>query len=166
MVAEALITRWELPRPKSRYRGLLTEGRVGTPGVDLTRVAVLEPQTYMNDAGVSVGPARGAFGVELDRMLVVHDEIDIPFGDIRVRLGGGLAGHNGLKSIRQGVGSTEFGRVRVGVDRPATTDPDLVAAYVLSRFAEPRTEVQELVDHGADAVERVLRDGYPTAPRS
>ena len=71
-------------------------------------------------------------------MLVIHDEIDIPFGEIRVRLGGGLAGHNGLKSIRQGLGSTEFGRVRVGVDRPPTTDPDRVAAYVLGRFSEPR----------------------------
>ncbi|MGH2909050.1 MAG: aminoacyl-tRNA hydrolase, partial [Solirubrobacteraceae bacterium] len=157
-----LIERWELPKPKSKYRGLLTEGRVGSPGVDLTRVAVLEPQTYMNDAGRSVGPARGAVGpAELDRVLVVHDEIDLRFGEIRVRLGGGLAGHNGLKSIRVGLGSTEFGRVRVGVDRPPTTDPDLVAAYVLGRFSEPRADVEELVERAADAVERVLRDGYP-----
>lgn len=157
-VARALVDRWQLPRPKSKYRGLLTEGRIGPgqPGV-----AVLMPQTYMNDAGRSVGPARGALGVELDRVLVVHDEIDIGFGEIRVRLGGGLAGHNGLKSIRQGLGSTEFGRVRVGVDRPDTTDPDRVAAYVLGRFAEPRADVQALVDRAADAIERVLRDGYP-----
>jgi PTH1 family peptidyl-tRNA hydrolase len=162
MVTHRLIERWELPKPKSKYRGLLTEGRVGSPGVDLTRVAVLEPQTYMNDAGRSVGPARGALGpAELDRVLVVHDEIDLRFGEIRVRLGGGLAGHNGLKSIRVGVGSTEFGRVRVGVDRPPTTDPDLVAAYVLGRFSEPRADVEELVGRAADAVERVLRDGYP-----
>jgi PTH1 family peptidyl-tRNA hydrolase len=163
MIADALIARWELPTPKQKYRGLLSEGRAGTPGVDLQRVAVLEPQTYMNEAGTSVGPARGALGVaELDRVLVVHDEIDIPFGDIRVRLGGGLAGHNGLKSIRTGLGSTEFGRVRVGVDRPPTTDPDRVAAYVLGRFSEPRADVEDLVARGADAVERVLRDGYPT----
>jgi PTH1 family peptidyl-tRNA hydrolase len=161
MVAELLIDRWDLGKPRSRFRGLLAEGRFGSPGVDLQRVAVLAPQTYMNEAGQSVGPARGALGVELDRVLVVHDEIDIPFGDIRARLGGGLAGHNGLKSLRTGLGSTEFGRVRVGVDRPPTTDPDRVAAYVLGRFAEPRADVQALVARAADAVEGVIRDGYP-----
>jgi PTH1 family peptidyl-tRNA hydrolase len=162
MIAERLIERWELPRPKSKYRGLLSEGRVGSPGVDLIRVAVLQPQTFMNDAGRSVGPARGALGPEdLDHVLVVHDEIDIRFGEIRVRLGGGLAGHNGLKSIRTGLGSTEFGRVRVGVDRPPSTDPDRVAAYVLGRFSEPKEDVEDLIDRGADAVERVLREGYP-----
>jgi PTH1 family peptidyl-tRNA hydrolase len=161
MIAERLIERWDLPKPKSKFRGLLSEGRVGSPGADLIRVAVLQPQTYMNEAGRSVGPARGALGPEeLDHVLVVHDEIDIRFGEIRVRLGGGLAGHNGLKSIRTGLGSTEFGRVRVGVDRPPTTDPDRVAAYVLGRFSEPRADVEDLVDRGADAVERVLRDGY------
>jgi PTH1 family peptidyl-tRNA hydrolase len=162
MVTERLVARWELPKPKTKYRGLLTEGRIGSPGVDLTRVAVLEPQTYMNEAGHSVGPARGALGpAELDHVLIVHDEIDIRFGEIRVRLGGGLAGHNGLKSIRTGLGSTDFGRVRVGVDRPPTTDPDRVAAYVLGRFSEPKAEVEDLVERAADAVERVLREGYP-----
>ena len=163
MIAELLIERWQLSKPKRRFKGLLSEGRIGTPGVDtLVRAAVLMPQTYMNDAGRSVGPARGALGVErLDHVLVLHDEIDIPFGEIRVRLGGGLAGHNGLKSIRQGLGSTEFGRVRVGVDRPPTTDPELVAAYVLGRFSEPKADVEALVARAADAVERVLQDGYP-----
>ncbi len=157
-VVRALIDRWALPKPKSKYRGLLTDGRTEVGG---PRVAVLAPQTYMNDAGKSVGPARGAFGVALDRVLVIHDEIDIPFGEIRVRLGGGLAGHNGLKSIRDGLGSTDFGRIRVGVDRPPTTDPDRVAAYVLGRFSEPRADVQALVDRAADAAQRVVLDGYP-----
>ena len=162
MIAGTLISRWELAKPKEKYRGILAEGRVGEPGADRRRVAVLMPQTFMNDAGRSVAPARGALGpADTDHVLVVHDEIDIAFGDIRVRLGGGLAGHNGLKSIRQGLGTTEFGRVRVGVDRPPTTDPDRVAAYVLGRFAEPRADVEDLVCRGADAVERVLRDGYP-----
>ena len=161
MVAELLVKRWDLGKSKSKYRGLLAEGRFGTPGIDSQRVAVLQPQTYMNEAGDSVGPARGALGVDLDHLLVVHDEIDIPFGDIRVRLGGGLAGHNGLKSIRRGLGSSEFGRVRVGVDRPPTTDPDRVAAYVLGRFSQSPADVAELVERAADAVERVLRDGYP-----
>jgi PTH1 family peptidyl-tRNA hydrolase len=159
-VADELARRWDLPRPKSKYRGLLTEGRTGPGG---PRVAILEPQTFMNDAGRSVGPARGAFKLDLDRVLVIHDEIDLPFGEIRTRLGGGLAGHNGLKSLRQELGSADFTRVRVGVGRPPTSDPDRVAAYVLGRFREPRNEVSELVERAADATENlVLRDERPT----
>ena len=152
-VAKELASRWELPKFKTKYRGLLSEGRTGPGG---PRVALLMPQTYMNDAGQSVGPARGAMRVELDRVLVIHDEIDLPFGEIRVRTGGGLAGHNGLKSLRQGLGSADFGRVRIGVGRPPTTDPDRVAAYVLGRFAEPREDVQRLVERAADAAEEVV----------
>jgi len=154
-IARTLIDRWQLPRPKSRYRGLLAEGRIGVGGV-ATRVAVLQPQTYMNEAGQSVGPARGALKVPLDHVLVLHDEIDLPFGEIRVRLGGGLAGHNGLKSIKQGLGSADFARVRVGVGRPDTTDPDRVAAYVLGRFGEPVADVRALIADAADAAERVV----------
>ena len=152
-IANELARRWELPKPKSKYRGLLTEGRTAPGG---PRVAILLPQTYMNDAGKSVGPARGAFKLPLDRVLVLHDEIDLPFGEIRVRTGGGLAGHNGLKSLKASLGSADFARVRVGVGRPATTDPDRVAAYVLGRFREPREEVQELIERAADAAERVV----------
>jgi peptidyl-tRNA hydrolase, PTH1 family len=122
-------------------------------------VAVLRPQTYMNDAGRSVGPARGSYKLELDRLVVVHDEIDLPFGDIRVRLGGGLAGHNGLKSLRRELGAPDFHRVRVGVGRPDSTDPELVAAYVLGRWRRPAAEVAELIDRAADEAERlVLRE--------
>jgi PTH1 family peptidyl-tRNA hydrolase len=117
---------------------------------------VLLPQTYMNDAGRSVGPARGVLKLPLERVLVLHDEIDLPFGEIRVRVGGGLAGHNGLKSLRESLGSADFARVRVGVGRPDTTDPDRVAAYVLSRFREPRDEVEAVVEHAADAAERFI----------
>jgi peptidyl-tRNA hydrolase, PTH1 family len=152
-VAEKLAARWGLPKLKAKYSGLITEGRAGPEG---PRVAVLLPQTYMNDAGGSVGPARGALRVPLERVLVVHDEIDIPFGEIRVRVGGGLAGHNGLKSLKGALGSPDFARVRVGVGRPPTTDPDRVAAYVLGRFREPREEVALLVDDAADAAERVV----------
>ena len=115
--------------------------------------------TYMNDAGDSVGPARGAFKVDLDHVLVIHDEIDLPFGEIRVRTGGGLAGHNGLKSLRAGLGSPDFARVRIGVGRPATTDPDRVAAYVLGRFREPKSEVQTLIDRAADVAEETVLGG-------
>ena len=152
-VARELAARWELPRFKVKYSGLLTNGRAGPGG---PTVAILLPQTYMNDAGRSVGPARGAFKVALERTLVVHDEIDLPFGEIRTRVGGGLAGHNGLKAIKQALGSGEFGRVRIGVGRPESTDPQIVAAYVLSRFRESREEVAQLVEQGADAAERLL----------
>jgi PTH1 family peptidyl-tRNA hydrolase len=160
-IARTLIDRWQLPKAKQRFKGLLSEGRITGPTHPGPRVAVLLPQTYMNDAGESVGPARGALQAELDHVLVLHDEIDLPFGDVRVRLGGGLAGHNGLKSIKQGLGSADFGRVRVGVGRPPTTDPDRVAAYVLGRFSEPKADVAMLVDEAADAAERVVRDGLP-----
>jgi PTH1 family peptidyl-tRNA hydrolase len=119
-------------------------------------VAVLRPQTYMNESGRSVGPARGAYRLDLDRIVVVHDEIDLPFGDIRVRLGGGLAGHNGLKSLRRELGSPDFHRVRIGVGRPDTTDPDIVSAHVLGRWRRPASEVDELVGRAADEVERLV----------
>jgi PTH1 family peptidyl-tRNA hydrolase len=159
-IARELIGRWQLPKPKPRYRGLITDGRTGPGG---PRVAVLQPQTFMNEAGQSVSPARGALKTPLDHVLVLHDEIDLPFGAIRTRLGGGLAGHNGLKAIRQGLGSPEFARVRVGVGRPPTTDPERVAAYVLGRFRESPQEVRELITSAADAAERIVQDGPPAA---
>jgi len=119
-------------------------------------VAVLRPQTYMNEAGRSVGPARGSFKLGLDRLLVIHDEIDLPFGDIRSRLGGGLAGHNGLRSLKRDLGGTDFHRIRVGVGRPDSTDPDIVAAYVLGRWRQSSAEVVDLVGRAADEAERVV----------
>ncbi len=116
-------------------------GRASTPraapGPGGPRVGLLAPLTFMNEAGDSVGPARGALGLELERVVAVHDEIDLPFGRIESRLGGGLAGHNGLKSLKRGLGSPDFHRIRVGVGRPDTTDPEIVSAYVLGRFSEP-----------------------------
>jgi PTH1 family peptidyl-tRNA hydrolase len=154
-VVEELAKRWELPRPRERFRGRLREGRAGAGG---PRVALLEPLTFMNDAGRSVGPARGSFKLDLDRVLVVHDEIDLPFGEIRSRTGGGLAGHNGLKSLCAELGGADFGRVRVGVGRPDSTDPEIVAAYVLARFREPKAEVERLVAAGTDAVAAIVLD--------
>ena len=155
VIAE-LARRWELPKPKKKFGALLSEGRAGLPGGPRVRVAVLQPLTFMNDSGTSVGPARGALKVELDRVLVVHDEIDLPFGEIRPRLGGGLAGHNGLKSLKRGLGSPDFGRVRVGVGRPDSTDPEIVAAYVLGRWRQSPAEVEGLVRDAADAAERIV----------
>jgi peptidyl-tRNA hydrolase, PTH1 family len=152
-VANELASRWRLPTAKKRYAGLLTEGRAGIGG---PRVAVLLPQTYMNEAGRSAGPARGAYGVPLDRVLAIHDEIDLPFGELRSRLGGGLAGHNGLRSLRQGLGGADFQRLRVGVGRPDSTDPDVVAAYVLAKFREPKAEVEQVIARAADEAERLV----------
>jgi PTH1 family peptidyl-tRNA hydrolase len=119
-------------------------------------VAILLPQTQMNASGDSAGPARGSLKVPLQRVIVLHDEIDLPFGDVQVRLGGGLAGHNGLKSLRRGFGEAEFWRVRAGVGRPDSTDPEVVASYVLSRFREPREEVARLVERAAEEAERLV----------
>lgn len=119
-------------------------------------MAILLPQTLMNASGDSAGPARGSLKVPLERVVVLHDEIDLPFGEIQVRLGGGLAGHNGLKSLKRGFGETEFWRVRVGVGRPDSTDPEVVASYVLGRFREPREEVAALVERAAGETERLV----------
>jgi PTH1 family peptidyl-tRNA hydrolase len=152
-VAAELTRRWHMPKARERFRGRITEGRAGPGGPP---VAVLVPQTYMNESGSSAGPARGALKVPLDRTVVVHDEIDLPFGEVRTRLGGGLAGHNGLKSLAQGLGGPGFWRVRAGVGRPDSTDPEVVSAYVLSRFAEPESEVRELVQRAAEEAERLV----------
>ena len=110
----------------------------------------------MNASGDSAGPARGSLKVPLERTIVLHDEIDLPFGEIQSRLGGGLAGHNGLKSLKRGFGDAEFWRVRVGVGRPDSTDPEIVAAYVLGRFREPKAEVEALTGAAADEAERLV----------
>jgi peptidyl-tRNA hydrolase, PTH1 family len=110
----------------------------------------------MNDVGRSVGPARGSLKVSLEHVVIVHDEIDLPFGDVRTRFGGGLAGHNGLKSLKRELGSADFMRVRVGVGRPKSTDPEVVSAYVLGRFRESPEEVGDLIDRACQAVERVV----------
>ena len=152
-VARALIARWGLGKPKTKFGGELAEGRTGPGG---PRVAVLLPQTFMNESGRSAGPARGSYRLELDHVLAVHDEIDLPFGDIRERLGGGLAGHNGLKSLKRELGAADFHRVRVGVGRPDSTDPEIVSAYVLGAWRQPRAEVDALIASAADTVERVI----------
>jgi PTH1 family peptidyl-tRNA hydrolase len=138
-VAALAAERWGLPRAKKRWAGLYSDGRTGPGG---PRVGVLLPQTYMNDSGKSVSPARGGLGVELDH--------------VESRLGGGLAGHNGLKAVKAGLGSPDFRRIRVGVGRPDTTDPEIVSAHVLGRFSEPQDEVRELVERAADELDGLV----------
>ncbi|MDX8151214.1 aminoacyl-tRNA hydrolase [Patulibacter brassicae] len=153
LVAEELARRWDLGRPREKYRGRLYEGRTQPGG---PRVAILLPQTFMNDSGRAVSPARGALKVPLERIVVVHDEIDLPFGDVRHRMGGGLAGHNGLKSLKRELGDQVFGRVRVGVGRPDSTDPEIVSAHVLGRWKQEDWEVTDLVDEAARRVESIV----------
>jgi PTH1 family peptidyl-tRNA hydrolase len=161
-VARALIERWGLGRPRKKFNALLAEGRTMPGG---PRVAIVLPQTYMNESGKAAGPARGAVKVDLDHVVAIHDEIDVPFGEIRTKLGGGLAGHNGLKSLRAELGSPDFVRVRVGVGRPDTTDPEIVSAHVLGKWREPRGDVEALVARAADAVEALV-EGRVSAARA
>src|SRR3954454_10848796 len=142
-----------MPKPGRRYGGLFAEGRMSPGG---PRVAILLPQTFMNDSGSSVGPARGSLKVPLVRLVVLHDESDLPCGEVRTKRGGGVAGHNGLKSREQGLGGREFWRLRAGVGRPESSDPETVSRYVLSRFRESPDEVRELIERSAAEAERLV----------
>jgi len=153
LVADELARRWELPKPKRKFAGQVTDGRTGPGG---PRVAIVWPETFMNEAGRSIGPARGAYKVDLDHVLAIHDELDLKFGDIRTRIGGGMAGHNGLKSLKAGLGTADFARVRIGVGRPDSTDPEIVSAFVLGAWRQSADEVRDLVSQAADAAERIV----------
>ena len=146
-VVELLARRHGFPKARRGFEGRCAEGDLGGRPAFL-----LQPTTFMNDSGRSVAAALRALKLPLERVLVVHDHIDLPFGRLRLVDGGGSGGHNGLKSITSLVGPG-YARLRVGVDRPASYDPDIVADYVLSRFTEDRREVEALVAASADAVE-------------
>jgi peptidyl-tRNA hydrolase, PTH1 family len=156
MVAEELARRhggsW-----RAKFSGDLAQMRL-----DGLRLAVLKPQTYMNESGRSVGAAVRFFKVEPEALLVVHDEVDLEPGRLQARLGGGLAGHNGLRSVAQHLGTPEFARLRIGVGRPGRGDPRPVADFVLSPFS-PEVDVEGLVARAADAVETVAREGVEEA---
>jgi PTH1 family peptidyl-tRNA hydrolase len=153
MAAMELIDRYDLGKPKSRYRGRFVDGRLGPGG---PRVAILIPETYMNESGQSVGPARGELKVEPDHIVVIHDEIDFAFGRLESKLGGGHGGHNGLKSLKNGLGTADFRRVRVGVGRPDSTDPEIVSNWVLGTFDESKAEVSDLIDAAIDETLKVV----------
>jgi PTH1 family peptidyl-tRNA hydrolase len=144
---------------RSKFAGQLAEVRIGDE-----RVALLKPETYMNLSGESVAPAGRFFKVEPQDILVVHDEGDLDVGRIQVRLGGGLAGHNGLRSIAQHLKTQDFMRVRGGVGRPERGDPRPLADYVLSDF-EPHDDADAIVARAADAVEAIVTDGLDTTQR-
>ena len=142
---------------RAKFSGRLAETRV-----DTLRIALLKPETYMNESGRSLGAAARFFKVDPSALLVVHDDVDLEPGRLQARLGGGLAGHNGLRSIAQALGSQDFLRLRIGVGRPGRGDPRPVADYVLSPF-EPDEDVEELVGRSADAVETLAREGLEQA---
>lgn len=144
---------------KSKFNGRLGETRIAGH-----RVALLEPETYMNESGRSISAAARFFKVATDAVLVVHDDVDLELGRLQVRAGGGLAGHNGLRSIAQALGSADFLRLRVGVGRPGRGDPRDVADYVLSPF-EAHEERDAIVSNAADAVEVLVRGGIEEAQR-
>ena len=145
---------------RSKFSGQLAEVRIGGE-----RAALLKPETYMNDSGVSVGAAARFFKLEPHEVLVVHDEGDFDLGRIQARRGGGLAGHNGLRSIAQHLSSQEFLRLRIGVGRPERGDPRPLADWVLSDF-EPFDDVEGIVTRAADAVETLVDEGLDVAQRT
>jgi len=138
---------------RSKFSGDLSEVRL-----EGEKLAFLKPQTYMNESGRSVGPAARFFKIAPDRLLVVHDEVDLDPGRLQARLGGGLAGHNGLRSVVEHLGTQDFLRLRIGVGRPERGDPRPVADFVLSPFA-PEIDVPGLVARAADAVATLAREG-------
>ncbi len=144
---------------RGKFSGQLAETRL-----DELRLALLKPETYMNDSGRSLGAARKFFKVEPGDLLAVHDDVDLDPGRLQARLGGGLAGHNGLRSIAQALGSNDFLRLRVGVGRPGRGDRRSVADYVLGGF-EPEIDAEALIARAADAVETIARDGVEEAQR-
>src|SRR5207302_6136054 len=144
---------------RSKFSGQLAEIRL-----DGHKLALLKPETYMNESGRSVGAAMRFFKLEPDAVLVVHDEGDLERGRLQLRLGGGLGGHNGLRSIASHLKTQDFLRLRVGVGRPGRGDPRPLADYLLSDFA-PEDDVEGLVGRAADAVETLDAEGLERAQR-
>jgi PTH1 family peptidyl-tRNA hydrolase len=142
------------------WRGKFS-GRLADLRLDDLRLALLKPETYMNQVGRSVGAATRFFKVEPGGLLIVHDDVDLEPRRLQARQGGGLAGHNGLRSLAQALGTQDFLRLRIGIGRPGRGDPRSVADYVLSRF-DPEEDVEALVSRSADAVETLAREGLET----
>jgi PTH1 family peptidyl-tRNA hydrolase len=158
MVVDEVARRLGAGRAVTRYGGRLREAR-GPAGP----VALLVPLTYMNDSGDAVGPAAGSLHAAPGQVLVVHDDLDLPFGSVRGKVGGGHGGHNGLRSVTRGLGGPGFARIRLGVGKPPADFRGDGADWVLMRFTEPREDVDAMIRRGADMVEAVLADGMPAA---
>jgi PTH1 family peptidyl-tRNA hydrolase len=139
-------------------------GQLGEVRLDGLKLGLLKPETYMNLSGDSLGAAARFFKTPAEEIVVVHDDVDLEVGRLQVRLGGGLGGHNGLRSVKQALGTEDFLRVRVGVGRPGRGDRRPVADYVLSPFA-PEDDAETLISRAADAVETLAREGLGEAQR-
>jgi peptidyl-tRNA hydrolase, PTH1 family len=159
MVADALRSAEGWPEYKAKWNALWTRGDLaGQP------VTLLKPQTYMNLSGESVQPAAAFLKVEPQDIVVVHDELDLPWRDVRIKMGGGHAGHNGIRSILERLGTPDFARVRVGVGKPPPGFWGRVADWVLSAFdPAERAELPDVTGRAVDAVRRIARDGLPPA---
>jgi PTH1 family peptidyl-tRNA hydrolase len=155
LIADELGGSW-----RSRWNGRVSELRDGDE-----RLALLVPETFMNESGRSVAPALRFYKLPPERLVVVHDELDLELGDVRAKQGGGLAGHNGLRSLADAIGTQDFLRVRIGIGRPERGDRRPVADWVLQPFP-PGTDVDRLVRDGADCALSVLRDGVDVAMRT
>lgn len=151
MVGEELRRRWGWGPLKSKFHGLVGEG-----AVQGEKVVLILPMTFMNDSGKGVGEAARFGRVPPERVLVIHDESELPFGEVRLKEDGGLGGHNGLRSIERALGSRAFWRVRAGVGRPSSARLSL-ADYVLRPFDEDPEEVVLLISRAADLAEEWLR---------
>ena len=145
---------------KSKFSGQLAEIRL-----DGHKVALLKPETYMNESGRAVGGAMRFYKLEPNEVLVVHDEGDFDLGRLELKAGGGLAGHNGLRSIAQHLKTQDFLRLRIGVGRPDRGDPRPLADYVLSDF-DPHDDAEALISRAADAVEQLDAEGVEEAQRA
>jgi len=153
MVTATLAERNGIALKRKGHQGIYGTGRVA--GIEAT---ILLPQTYMNRSGTSVVSACQSLGVKPGDLIVVHDEIDLDFGALRIKIGGGHGGHNGLRSIAAALGETEYNRLRLGIGRPPTGGD--VSRYVLSCFnAAERAQLQEYTEKAADALELLVQKG-------
>jgi peptidyl-tRNA hydrolase, PTH1 family len=156
-IVDALAARMGGRFKSHKARADVIEGRLAGQ-----RVVLAKPRSYMNESGGPVSALRDFFKVPLDRLVVVHDELDLPFAGLRLKLGGGDNGHNGLKSLRRSLGSGDFNRVRFGIGRPPGRMD--AAAFVLRDFsAAERKELDVLVERAADAIEALVVDGMEKA---
>ena len=158
MVVEELARRCDASF-KSKFNGRLAETRI-----DDHRVALLKPETYMNESGRSISGAAHFFKLATEAVLVIHDDVDLELGRLQARVGGGLGGHNGLRSIAQALGDAEFLRLRIGIGRPERGDPRDVADFVLSPF-EPHEDRDEIVARAAAAAQAIVGEGLEEAQR-
>jgi peptidyl-tRNA hydrolase, PTH1 family len=158
-VVEALALRVQSPPWRAKFHGQFAQGELASG-----RVILLKPETYMNESGQSVRAALTFFKLTPRDVLAVHDELDLPFGEVRLKVGGGEAGHNGLRSLTAHLGTPDYGRVRVGIGRPPPEFRGRGADFVLEAFAPPeRADLDNVISRAADAVTLVSERGLTVA---